>query len=366
MKVESHGTDQLRIGVLNIADESHAGHTRCCDGGGGQIALQSGPSPTAPGAPSDARRGRLIEDVVRDNETVRSARDEDLAVSVRIGEGKGVVEDVHPPGGRADTAVAVIRPAARVVVEDVVANHHAVAHRMVDAVVVVLPVGGGRVAALLSGAEPPDVVNDVLLDDQVADVGGNAPTPAGAVVADAADVVYVVPHDRDIMGYGDQFVAGEGIDAAVTQPAHLEALDPDVIRPDPDAVGRPVVPPVHDRAPAMGRAEQDPIPCRAAPADREDRGASGIDAVAHEHAIARIRYIVSLLQGAERQGARARVGVIALGSIDVAADAGSGSPTPRGRLRQRSGGYEQAHHGRGRPHQGHQQSLAPYTVPGTP
>src|SRR6266436_3296228 len=141
-----------------------------------------------------------------------------------LGNAKVLLRMYTPPGGRADPAVTVIGPATLIVVEDVVANHHAVAYRMVDAVVVVLPVGVGRIAALLPGAEPPDVVNDVPLDDQVVDVGGNAPTPARAVVTDAADVVYMVPHNGDVMGDGDQFVASEGVDAGAAQPAHLKAL----------------------------------------------------------------------------------------------------------------------------------------------
>src|SRR5206468_2915753 len=120
---------------------------------------------------------------------------------------------------------------------DVVAHDQVVTHGVVDPVIVVLPVAAVRTerAALLSGAEPADVVDAALLDDQVAGVGVDARARAGFVGADAADVVNVALRDRDIMGRCDRVVAAVGINARHAHPAHLEALDPDVVRPDGDA-----------------------------------------------------------------------------------------------------------------------------------
>src|SRR6266478_1941474 len=103
------------------------------------------------GIEPDSRRIRLVEHVVLDHQVVRNPRDDDLALFVGVRDGKGVVDDVQPPGGRARTAVPVIGPAMDVPVHQVVPDDDTVPHAVIDAVVVVLPVRGARLAALLPG-----------------------------------------------------------------------------------------------------------------------------------------------------------------------------------------------------------------------
>src|SRR2546428_12947477 len=83
-------------------------------------------------------------------------------------------------------------PSVDHVVEDVVANDHVDPIGQIDPVIVVLPVVRRRAAPELPGAEPPDVVDHVLLNDLVPRVRGNRGVPDPTAFPLASNVVVVV------------------------------------------------------------------------------------------------------------------------------------------------------------------------------
>src|SRR5207248_3318132 len=116
--------------------------------------------------------------------------------------------------------------------------------------------------ALLPRTQPPDVVDDVALDDEVVVVRIYADDAFTAVGAHTPDVVDMVLRHEDV-------VAPLGIDAVARCVAHLEAVDPDVRAVDLEARGGGVALPVDHRPPAVRALEHEPgRGCPAAP-DRD-------------------------------------------------------------------------------------------------
>src|SRR6266571_1670804 len=208
------------------------------------------------------------------------------------------------------------------VVEHVVTDHDVVPHAVVDAVIVVLPVGVGLDAALLTGPEPPDIVNHVAVDSQVVRVSGHAHDPTGAPGADVADVVEMILHQDDVVVPGDVLPAAVRLHCVAAGVADLEAFHADVVAVDLEPGGRAVVLTVHDHRPAVRGPEYEPGGRGTAAGDRHDVGTTGVDAVVHDRGVAGVQDVGRVLDRPPRRGARAGVGVIAV-HVHVAARGGA-------------------------------------------
>jgi hypothetical protein len=156
LEVERQGVDELGIDVVEIVGE---GHARTAPGAGGaarrQVVLHRDAARCGPGEPHTRGLG-VVEDVVHDGPGGERGGHDDLAVLMRVRERECVVGDVDLREG---AGIAVYRPSPRDVVEHVVADDHVCAGIEINAVVVVLPVRVPRVAAVLSGRVPTDIVD---------------------------------------------------------------------------------------------------------------------------------------------------------------------------------------------------------------
>ena len=276
----------------------------------------------------DCRLAGAVEDVIHDQEVGGRCRDDDLARAPGIGADECVVRDGQP---RHDSAVAIValdRPAVREVVEHVVADDDVVAHAVIDAMIVVLPIGVRGRAAFLTRAEPSDVVDEVALDREVARISvdaNDAPLRAGAHVP---DVVHVILCDHDVVPF-------LGIDSITTRVADLEPFHPDVATGDFDGGGGCVVATIDHGGPAMRCPEYQPASGRSTPADRHHLRPARIDAVIDDDGIAGSYDVGGVLNRAPGRQAGTGVPIVAQSSVDVEAGgiAGGRARGRRGRWR---------------------------------
>src|SRR5256885_1989593 len=318
-EIEGGRVDELGIRILDVgADPASADRRRA------EVVVDVRTARRARNA--DVLAGQ-VEDVVLDVQVRGRARQDDVPIPVGIGVGERIVDDIHLVARR---AVAMHVPSVDHVVEDVVANDHVDPIGQIDPVIVVLPVVRRRAAPELPGAEPPDVVDHVLLNDHVARVRRNRGNAEPTALAVASNVVDVVAAEHD--------VSGAHVDAVVPHPADLKALDPHEARAEVDARIRYAL---HARCPlaveygtplVLG-SEDDPIRGGTAPSDGEHfTAASRVHAVADDHHVARVHEVRRVLNRPQRTRAVARVPVVASRRIHVVAATPTGWGAPRRRL----------------------------------
>ncbi len=113
------------------------------------------------GAAIEGRVRGLIEDVVGNQRIGNGAGgDDNVAVAVGVGIGEGVVDDLDVVER---TGIELDCPAAPVGVENVVLNLIVASQGDVDAVVVILVVASGGLAAVFPRSKPADVMNQIAV-----------------------------------------------------------------------------------------------------------------------------------------------------------------------------------------------------------
>ena len=128
------------------------------------------------------------------------------------------------------------RPPAPVVIEQIVGDECVAGAGdrpgrgaiQVDAVIVILVVGGGGCTAVLARCEPPDIVQPVPFDADARLFDENADFTIGRIGAQPSDVVEVIMGDHDIVTSVEQLDA-RAAPRRIPHAVDLEAVEGDVI-----------------------------------------------------------------------------------------------------------------------------------------